>query len=247
MREPRFTVIIPTLQRSERLGALIDTCTRSPLVLEILVINNVQEPLTNYSSKLRIIQQDENIYVNPAWNLGARQARGDLLAIVNDDVSFDEEALEHAARVLDRGWFSVVGPDRSTFATASSRTIAHRLARHDATTWYFGTFMCLRTVDYVAIPEEMRIWGGDDWIIQSQNRPPAVLIRTRFETDMSTSSGSPEFRALRAEEQATADRILSPIFGTRWWHSPLVRVTHARIRMHRLSAWIRRYILRRAG
>lgn len=233
MPEPRFTVIIPTLQRSDRLEALIENCDRSELVQEILVINNVRSPLSVSAAKLRVLQQDENIFVNPAWNLGAREAKGDLLAIINDDLSLSEEAFAHAAKVLDRGLFSVVGPDRSTFEGGSGGSISHRLARHDATTWYFGTFMCLRKADYVPIPEEMRIWGGDDWIIQSQKRPPAVLIRTRFETDMSTSSGSPEFRALREQEQKVADNILLPLFGTRWWHRPLVNVTHARIRLHR--------------
>lgn len=89
----QFSVVIPTLQKSSRLEEVVSICTDHPLVHEVLVINNAQQPLTLNSPKVRVLQQEQNIYVNPAWNLGAREARGEYLAIVNDDVIFDPEAL----------------------------------------------------------------------------------------------------------------------------------------------------------
>ncbi len=62
---PVFSVVIPTLQRSPDLHPLIEQCAAHPLVLEVLIINNSTDPLTSESSKVRVIQQDENIYVNP--------------------------------------------------------------------------------------------------------------------------------------------------------------------------------------
>lgn len=217
----QFSVVIPTLQRSSRLEEVVSICTNHPLVHEVLVINNAQEPLTLNSPKVRVLQQEQNIYVNPAWNLGAREARGEYLAIVNDDVVFDPEALTHTAQILRRGWFSIVGPDISAFTEESSARPRHRLARGWATAVGFGTFMCLRRVDYVPIPEEMRIWGGDDWLLMNQSRPPASLIGVRFRTEMGTSSGSPEIQALRASEWEVSDRILPQLYRTRWWHRPV--------------------------
>ena len=109
---------------------------------------------------MRVLQQAENIYVNPAWNLGAREAKAEFLAIVNDDVRFGDEVFAVARRGLR--WFGVVGPDRSTFTLPSPDRVRLRPARPTATTFEFGTFMCLRRRDYLPIPETMRIWGGDD-------------------------------------------------------------------------------------
>lgn len=216
--ERQFSVIIPTLQRSPILEEVVLRCARNPLVLEILVINNAPDPVPFTHPRMRVLQQDQNIFVNPAWNLGVREAAGSLIAIVNDDVLFEDEAFSHAACILRRGFFGIVGPDLSAYHDDSTRRISHRLARHDATTRWFGTFMCLRRKDYVPIPDELEIWGGDDWLILNQRRPPASLIRTRFSTDMSTTSRAEEFRQRFDSEQRELARLLAPVHGTRWWH-----------------------------
>lgn len=218
MASTRFTVVIPTLQRAPELEETTLRCAAHPLVEEVLVINNHTSPLPFAHPRLRVLQQEQNIFVNPAWNLGAREARGDLLAIVNDDVLFEDEALTHAARILRRGLFGIVGPDLSTFHDDGSRRISHRLARHNAPTRLFGTFMCLRTRDYVPVPDELKIWGGDDWLIANQRRPPAALIRTPFRTDMSTTTRAEEFQRMFLAEREATDRLLAPLQGSRWWH-----------------------------
>lgn len=217
----RFSVVIPTLQRSDDLDAIVKQCAAHPLVFEVLVINNSPRPLVWESAKVRVLQQERNIYVNPAWNLGAREARGDFLAIVNDDVRFDDVAFDLAARGLR--WFGVVGPDRSCFALAQQEEPRLRLARRSATLFGFGTFMCMRRGNYRPVPEEMRIWGGDDWLIQSQSqrKPPGAIVGVPFATEMGTTTHSAEAQRLRNEEQATADRILPPLEGSQWWHRPL--------------------------
>lgn len=229
-----FSVIIPTLQRSKRLDEVVSICVANPLVLEVLVINNAPTPLAWDSPKVRVLQQDKNIFVNPAWNLGAHEARGDYLAIINDDVVFDPAAFILTARILRRGWFGIVGPDRSTFTDSRSSRPRHQLARASATFFGFGTFMCLRRSDYVPIPEEMQIWGGDDWLVLNQHRPPAALLGIWFRTEMGTSSGSKAIQALRVSEQAVADRILEPLVGTRWWHHLVRWADRARLARYQL-------------
>ena len=93
----KFSVIIPTLQRSEQLQTLVERCSAHPRVLEVVVINNAPETLQWASPKVRVLQQKRNIYVNPAWNLGARESSGKWLAIINDDVLFDPSLFDRAA------------------------------------------------------------------------------------------------------------------------------------------------------
>lgn len=215
-----FSVIIPTLQRSGDLRAIVNQCAKHPLVLEILVINNASTPLFWESPKVRVLQQDENIFVNPAWNLGAREAQGKYLAIVNDDVRFDDEIFDYCAKILGRGLYGMIGIDGSIINQKSTAKITHRLATYEHVAIGFGTFMAMRRNAYVPVPDPMKIWGGDDWLFLSQSRPNAVLRNTKFETDMSITSGSPEFQRMRMEELRITNHHLGSIVGKKWWHRP---------------------------
>lgn len=220
--------MIPTLQRSDDLDRIVAQCEQHPCVLEVLVINNAEAPLTWSSDKVRVLNMGENTYVNPAWNLGAREARGDLLALINDDVLFDDRALSLAARTLRWGIYGVIGPSADSFNRPQSGRPRVRVAPFFSFKGNFGTFMCMRTRDYVPVPEQMRIWGGDDWLFLQQRRPNGVISGLRFDTDMGTTSGSPEFQQMRDNERAIARTVLMPLYRTRWWHRPVEYVDRIR-------------------
>ena len=239
IRRTGFTVIIPTLQRSDLLEDLLRRCDAHPLVDEILVINNAVQPLETRLAKVRVMHQGRNIYVNPAWNLGAAEARSDLLAIVNDDVLFADEALYEAAAILRRGRFAMVGPDSSCFLhQPADGRVSHRVA--SGLRFRYGTFMCMRRSDYDPIPDQLLIWGGDDWLFWRQRRPNAVLVRTAFCTSMGTTSGASEFQQLREREQLASDQLFAEVYGTRWWHRPATMLERLRMTRARCQQWMRR-------
>lgn len=109
--EPQFSIIIPTLQRSAELRPLVAQLAEHPRVLEVIVINNASAPLQWASPRVRVLQQGHNIFVNPAWNLGVREARGRLVAIVNDDIEMPNSLLHLASELLSRPWVGLVGAD----------------------------------------------------------------------------------------------------------------------------------------
>lgn len=104
-----FSVVIPTLQKSNKLGRLIESLDAVDLVGEIIVINNAPKPLAVASKKMRVLDQDENIFVNPAWNLGAEQARFPWLAILNDDVVLGRDFFARAAWLFRTRRVGMVG------------------------------------------------------------------------------------------------------------------------------------------
>lgn len=229
-----FSVIIPTLQRAKELHELVEMCAAHPRVLEVLVINNAPEPLAWESPKVRVLQQEENVYVNPAWNLGAREARGKYLAIVNDDVLFDGDLLDQAARLLNRPWVGMVGID---VHYRGRRKVRPAGPAH--TSLGYGVFMAMRSKDYVPIPGDMLIWGGDDFLFWTQRRPPVVLMGVRLDTDMSTTSASPEFQQMRLDEIAATERHLAGVIGQRWWHRPATALAFARKARGRVGSMLR--------
>lgn len=232
-----FSVIIPTLQRSDELHPLVEQCAAHPLVLEVLVINNAPEPLHWASPKVRVLQQAENIYVNPAWNLGAREARGKYLAIVNDDVLFDPTVFNYVARLLRSGRWGIVGPDKTCFRVEPVGPIRHRLAGFANLHYGYGTFMALRREDYAPIPEDMLIWGGDDWLFRAQKRLNVALISARFYTDEAggATTSSPEFIQMRRREVALAGEHLGRQ-PRRWWWLLAAGLDHARALRHRVRS-----------
>lgn len=220
----KFSVVIPTLQRSPDLWPLVEELSAHPLVHEVLVINNVLEPLSWPSAKVRVLQQQKNIFVNPAWNLGAREAAAEYLAFVNDDVRLSPELLHEAHRLLRRPWVKMVGVDVSYRARRKVR-----LAGPAHTSLGFGVFMALRRSEYVPIPGDLLIWGGDDYLFWTRSWPPLVLMGEGLvKTDMGATTGSEEFQRIRAEEVMRAERHLGRIVGSRWWHRYVLALERAR-------------------
>ena len=85
-----WAVIIPTMWRSPLTIPLLASLSESPHVQEIIIIDNspVDKPPFQLP-KIKILEQAENIYVNPAWNLGVQYTRYDLICLCNDDVAFN--------------------------------------------------------------------------------------------------------------------------------------------------------------
>lgn len=229
----QFSVVIPTLQRSDDLHTVVDLCASHPLVVEVLVINNALDALEFASDKVRVLDQEKNIFVNPAWNLGAREAQGEYLAIINDDVIFDPAAFDVVARKLSRGRVGIIGPDKTAMRLEPQGSPTTRIAGFASLHFAFGTAMFLRRSDYVPIPEEMLIWGGDDWLFASQRWPNRVLLNVRFRTEDGATTSSPEMQARREREVEVAGAVLAHV-PRRWWHTPARMLDQFRGMRHRL-------------
>lgn len=218
--DAKISVVIPTLQRPDDLEPLVKMCSEHPLVKEVLLVNNAQTDVSFTYAKLVVLQQDDNIFVNPAWNLAVRRAQAPYLAILNDDVSFDPELIDLACRLLARPTVGMVGIDGSFINRPREPRLQVRIATHEHVSLGFGMAMFMRRADYVPIPESMRIWGGDDWLFLQQRRLNRVICGARFETEVSVTSSSEEFQLLRTAEYVEIDKHLKRVAGKRWWHYP---------------------------
>ena len=74
----KYTVIIPTLWKSDRTKQLLSDLNACEYVDEIIVINNqLTDVLDAKVEKVRHISFGKNIYVNPAWNKGIELAKNE--------------------------------------------------------------------------------------------------------------------------------------------------------------------------
>ncbi|MBB5598181.1 glycosyltransferase family 2 protein [Neomicrococcus lactis] len=199
IRAPRpvFSVIVPTLLRAEELQQLVQDCEDHPLVLEVLVINNATDPLSWNSPKVRVLQQQENIYVNPAWDLVVRESRGKYLAILNDDVLFNPKIFTFIAKWLGVPGIGIIGPNNSCLIAPNGQPIL-RPTNERPTGW--GIAMFMRRDAYTAIPEELRVFYGDDWLFRNSPRTNWTHGNYPIPTEMSVTSGDPKFNPIIAAD-----------------------------------------------
>lgn len=88
-----ISVIVPTMWKCDDFLNILKKVLEEKIVGEVIIINNSVKDTPNSEllnhEKVKMHNFPENIYVNPAWNFGAENAKYDILAFLSDDVDFD--------------------------------------------------------------------------------------------------------------------------------------------------------------
>lgn len=111
MDSPRVSVIIPTFNRSETLGRAIDSALGQSFgSIEVLVVDDgstdsTSRLLAEYGGRIKTIYQ-ANGGPSKARNVGFDQSRGDLIAFLDSDDTWDPLKISAQVRLMDSS-----GPD----------------------------------------------------------------------------------------------------------------------------------------
>ena len=175
-----LTAVIPTLLKDENmLKNLLDSLCLDNSVKEIIVINNTTDDFEHPNPKVRIISEGKNLYVNPSWNLGVREAKTDYVALINDDLVIPDNICSVILEKMDDS-IGIAGIDASSVietkdvdnnvildANSVKLDNAKNISFKPITfrPQKFGVFMLFKKSNYVEIPDELKIFWGDDWII----------------------------------------------------------------------------------
>lgn len=165
-----FSVIIPTMWRSNKTEKLLKDLNASKYVSEIILIDNDTKSKNidlNKLHKIKYYPQPENIYVNPAWNLGVELASNDLLCICNDDINFEvDKHFEFVTQHTDKmGLFGAnIRPFRKIEKDLLYKINDIRITKAALATQGYGMLMFTSKNKWVNIPDTLKIWFGDDWM-----------------------------------------------------------------------------------
>ncbi len=192
-----ISFIIPTLLKSSFLLDLLDGLNKEETVGEIILINNAVSPLNlkNNFEKLKVIGPAENLFVNPSWNLGVSHAKYDKIAICNDDILFDFSKLKIIDEFINKK-LGVIGVSRAAFDD-SALDLPFAFVKSSGRNWGFGTLMFIHKSNYKCIPNDLKIWHGDDYIFYCQKNPNYVIEGFSIQTKMSSTSGLPQFESIK--------------------------------------------------
>ena len=146
------------------------------MVDEILIIDNSLQNYSFINEKVRVIVPQENLFVNPSWNLGVREARNEYVCLANDDIRIPNN---FCTKVLEKfsDDFGVVGMDNAYVTNTrnkdnkvvidinkvelnDSREVNFKPVKYR--THNFGIMMFFKKENYVEIPEDLKIFYKKD-------------------------------------------------------------------------------------
>jgi len=185
----KFSVIIPTLWKSNRIHKLLWDLIKCDYVDEIILIDNAGKYFEYYEAldKVKLVQVEENIYVNPAWNLGIKIAKNDLVALVNDDINFDTNIFGVITKdILSE--FGIIGQSEFNYKVNNSDEPVLEKWTGKVRDWGWGCLIMLDKNNWIDIPDNIKIWYGDDYIFKCNPSPKSTLKNFNIETEMSTTS-----------------------------------------------------------
>jgi hypothetical protein len=172
MIERSITAIIPTMWKSKNINKILTDLYSWYLIDKVILIdNNSAETPDDFpkDDKLIYVKPNKNIYVNPAWNLGVHMANTDNIFLLNDDIHFVwEEVHNFLMEVTTRGGkkfedLGFVGMHSINYVGGGNHMT---IEPYDNTTntggW--GCFIMFAKKHWVDIPEQLKIWYGDNYM-----------------------------------------------------------------------------------
>jgi hypothetical protein len=191
----KFSVIIPTIWKSEFTLTLLDRLSKSDSVGEIILIDNAPWEDIVMGKVIHIIES-ENTYVNPAWNKGVELAKYNNITIANDDILFNVDEYFHYMQQIPLKEFGFVGSHSDNYKGEKFLTIELEKYDNQTNVGGWGCLFSFHKTNWKPIPNQLKIWYGDNWI-HATNESILQLRGIEIETRMSTSSDLEEVREVR--------------------------------------------------
>ena len=211
----------------------------------ILLFDNGSEPSFEKNSKqldIRYQREDENRFVNPAWNIIFDQEDCDFLTLLNNDCfiltsSYFEDILPHMEKnkfgisscktknisYLKNGNFKT--NDYFYFPNEVKTLIFNNHARRQG--WLMTMNLKIyKSLEYL-IPDYLKLWYGDDWIWSQfiKNNIKTAVYKNRYAVHIKSSSISSK----AMQDIVKADNYNLNKYGD--WHREMSPFLHKRTRL----------------
>jgi hypothetical protein len=196
-----FSIVIPTLWKSPRIHNLLSNLIECNNVGEIILVDNSSEFFNYYKTldKVKLIQPKENLYVNPSWNLGVELSIHDNICLCNDDLEFDPILFELMVSNQDVMSDKIVGMHSENYHINSFNNT--KLVPTNNRNWGWGCLILFEKKNWIPIPENIKIWYGDDFIFNDNPTQCYNLEGFPIYTEMSTTSDQKIFNEIKKQDQ----------------------------------------------
>lgn len=197
----KFSVVIPTLFRSPRLKDLLSHLTECESVDEIIIIDNARKYDSYFQKlpKVRVLTPHFNIYVNPAWNYGVQYSKNNCIALVNDDITFDTRIFERfdETELKSKGF---IGMSSENYKEGVEYNPQLEPWKGEVVLHGWGCIIMFHKDHWKPIPEELKIWYGDNYMREINPAPSHILKGLPIKTEMSTTSKDSQWNPIKESE-----------------------------------------------
>jgi len=171
-----FSVVIPTMWKSDLITDLINKYNSNQLIKEILIIDNNPKERKYFlkTSKIKIITNNKNNFVNPSWNLGYTLSKYKVI-LSNDDIKIDK--LDEILTLLNKTKYDLVGVQINSESSDMYIEDYNQEPNNN-----FGCFIYCKNYNY--IPEKYKIWAGDNFLVKMSEKV-GILINSSIQTTKS--------------------------------------------------------------
>jgi len=179
-----ISIIVPTMWKFAPFIDFASQLVKLDVVGELIIINNDSNNTPDHpvlsDPKVKIFDFGRNIYVNPAWNLGAEIAKHDILCILNDDLIFDLRLLYKIEDFMTSE-IGVIGLSKGLedYGQTSFSTGEINFELFQGQNAYgFGELMFVHKSNWEPIPNGLNIGFGEVFIFEksSFNQIPVYFI-----------------------------------------------------------------------
>ena len=197
----KYSVIIPTLWKSNRIGKLLFDLIKCEFVDEIVLIDNGGKFFEYFEAldKVKLVQVEENIYVNPAWNKGIELAKNECIALCNDDINFDPNIFGLITKDILME-YGIIGQSEFNYKGNNTDEPIIEKWLGKVRDWGWGCLIIFDKKDWINIPNDIKIWYGDDYIFKCNPATKSILKNFNIQTEMSTTSDEKEWDEIKKKD-----------------------------------------------
>jgi hypothetical protein len=162
-----FTIVIPTFWSDvSKFDLLIERLTSHNLISEVLVINNApykcSHRYTANSKVKELIFQD--VYLFQSWNIGVYQSKNEFVCLMTDIIDFNIEVLDFIQKELKNENVHVIGTSKECLSIESD--FNYKISKIEMRNKFWSTLIFTKKSKWNWIPEDFKIYFGDDYIIK---------------------------------------------------------------------------------
>jgi hypothetical protein len=171
-----ISFIIPTIWKAEEIYKSIEQFKRLQVKnVELIIIDNTHSDFYDNDPRITIVKCSNNIFVNPAWNLGVKLAKNKYICLLNDDIYFNYvTVLNNFQRFIDQNpKLGLIGFNENSRIRDNSTALNNdddELLLVDTTgivPYGYGCCIFLKKEDYFDIYDDCKIFYGDTILIVS--------------------------------------------------------------------------------
>lgn len=197
----KITCVIPTLWLAEEIISICELLDKVSVVTEVIIIDNNSSAriidFTKYGKpkirksnlicttygKFTVYDPGKNLFVSEPWNLGVGLSDTPIVCLLNDDTLIDPKAFNFISEYINSS-IGIIGLDYNNY---NYQGFNPTLIPINERTYAFGCCMFFLKKKYVNIPDSIKVFYNDDFLLHKIKGNKFVLSGIEARGRVSTS------------------------------------------------------------